>query len=263
MLQAADLTIRLNPADDVVIARVELAAGTTLVKEGNISVAARVPAGHKVAVRDLKSGQAVRRYNQIIGFATRDIRAGEHVHVQNLAMGISSATIPFSSEKKNPIHQPAGHLPGHRRGRRPVATRNYIGILTSVNCSATGGARHRRAFRKPADAYPTVDGVVASPTSRAAAWPPTARRSTCSGAPWPATRATRISTRCRWSAWAARRTRSTACSRRRRSSARQAARLHHPGKGGTSKAIREGVARIEAVLADGKQGEARAVPASH
>ena len=50
MLQAADLTIRLNAADDVVIARVELAAGTTLVKEGNVAVSARVPAGHKVAV---------------------------------------------------------------------------------------------------------------------------------------------------------------------------------------------------------------------
>ena len=87
MLQAADLTIRLNPADDVVIARVELPAGTTLVKEADVVVTGRVPAGHKVAVREVKSGQPVRRYNQIIGFATRDIHTGEHVHVHNLAMG--------------------------------------------------------------------------------------------------------------------------------------------------------------------------------
>ena len=101
MLQAADLTIRLNPADDVVIARVELPAGTTLVKEGNVAVAARVPAGHKVAVRDIKAGQPVRRYNQIIGFATRDIRAGEHVHVQNLAMGDFERDYAFSSDEEN------------------------------------------------------------------------------------------------------------------------------------------------------------------
>ena len=87
MLQAADLTIRLNPADDVVIARVEIAEGTTLLKEGNVRVAARVPAGHKIAVRELKSGSPVRRYNQIIGFASRQIHAGEHVHVHNIAMG--------------------------------------------------------------------------------------------------------------------------------------------------------------------------------
>src|SRR5258706_15606663 len=87
MLQAADLTIRLNPADDVVIARVEIPSGTTLVKEGNVRVAASVPAGHKIAVRDVAQGKPVRRYDQIIGFASRDIAAGEHVHVHNLAMG--------------------------------------------------------------------------------------------------------------------------------------------------------------------------------
>src|SRR5882672_8718738 len=101
MLQAADLTIRLNAADDVVIARVDLPAGTTLVKEANVSIATRVPAGHKVAVRDVKTGQPVRRYNQIIGFASRDIRAGDHVHVQNLTMGDFERDYSFSSEKKN------------------------------------------------------------------------------------------------------------------------------------------------------------------
>src|SRR5204863_1451150 len=97
MLQAADLTNRLNPADDVVIARVDLPPGTTLVKEGNVAVGARVPAGHKVAVREVKAGQPVRRYNQIIGFATRNIHPGEHVHVQNLAMGDFERDYAFSA----------------------------------------------------------------------------------------------------------------------------------------------------------------------
>jgi len=73
MLQAADLTIRLNAADDVVIARVGIADGTTLAKEGGIRVTAKIPAGHKIAARAIKAGSAVRRYNQIIGFATSDI----------------------------------------------------------------------------------------------------------------------------------------------------------------------------------------------
>ena len=86
MLQAAELTIRLHPDDDVVIARVEIPAGTLVQKEG-VRTAAMIPAGHKLATRAVEPGKPVRRYNQIIGFATRAIRPGEHVHVHNLAMG--------------------------------------------------------------------------------------------------------------------------------------------------------------------------------
>ena len=162
MLQAADLTIRLNPADDVVIARVELAAGTTLVKEGNVAVAARVPAGHKIAVRAVKSGQPVRRYNQIIGFATRDIAPGEHVHVHNLAMGDFERDYAFSSERKNTdFTKPQATFQGIVRPDGRVATRNYIGILTSVNCSATVARHVARHFEDRLQDFPNVDGVVA------------------------------------------------------------------------------------------------------
>ena len=72
MLQTADLTIKLNPADDVVIARLDISAGTELIKEG-VRVAVNVPAGHKIAVRDIAEGQPVRRYNQVIGYSTKPI----------------------------------------------------------------------------------------------------------------------------------------------------------------------------------------------
>ena len=96
MLQAVELTIRLHPDDDVVIARVELATGT-LVSQENVRAAVTIPAGHKLAVRDVAQGKPVRRYNQIIGFATRDIKAGEHVHVHNLAMGDFQRDYAFCS----------------------------------------------------------------------------------------------------------------------------------------------------------------------
>src|SRR5262245_50950857 len=155
MLQAADLTIRLNAADDVVIARVELAAGTTLVKEGNATVAARIPAGHKVAVREIKSGQPVRRYNQIIGFATKDIQPGEHVHVHNVAMGDFERDYAFSSETKTvDFIKPQATFQGIVRPDGRVATRNYIGILTSVNCSATVARAVADHFRNRLDKFP-------------------------------------------------------------------------------------------------------------
>src|SRR5919201_6105738 len=86
MRQAVDLTIRLHARDDVVTARVEIPAGTLVTKE-NVRAAVRIPAGHKIAVRAVAKGKPVHRYNQIIGFATQDIKAGDHVHVHNVAMG--------------------------------------------------------------------------------------------------------------------------------------------------------------------------------
>jgi altronate hydrolase len=162
MLQAAEITIRLNAADDVAIARVEIPAGTKLLKENGVEVAARIPAGHKIAVRNLRQGEPVRRYNQIIGFATRDIGAGEHVHVHNLGMGSFERAYAFSRDclKTEYVAQPATFR-GIVRADGRVATRNYIGILTSVNCSATVARLIARHFESRLEDYPNVDGVVA------------------------------------------------------------------------------------------------------
>src|SRR3990172_6300913 len=99
MLQAAELTIRLHPDDDVVIARVEIPAGT-LVQRESTRTEAKIPAGHKLATRPVAQGNPVRRYNQIIGFATKAIRPGEHVHVHNLAMGDFERDYAFCSGVK-------------------------------------------------------------------------------------------------------------------------------------------------------------------
>src|SRR4029079_2421802 len=121
-----------------------------------------VPAGHKVAVREVKKGQPVRRYNQIIGFATRDIAAGEHVHVHNVAMGEFERDYAYGADVK-PVEfvQPAATFQGIVRADGRVATRNYIGILTSVNCSATVARMVADHFRNRLGDYPNVDGVVA------------------------------------------------------------------------------------------------------
>jgi len=83
--QAPSPVIRLHAHDDVVIARHQLVAGTRVAEE-NVIVAGLIPAGHKMATRAIAKGDPVHRYNQIIGIAKQDIRAGQHVHTQNLAM---------------------------------------------------------------------------------------------------------------------------------------------------------------------------------
>ncbi len=161
MLQAADLTIRLHPDDDVVIARLDIQSGTLLAKE-NVRTAAAIPAGHKIAVRPIAKGHPARRYNQIIGFATRDIQPGEQVHVHNLAMGDFQRNYAFSEGKTETqyVENPAT-FQGIVRPDGRIATRNYIGILTSVNCSATVARMIARHFENNLQDYPNVDGVVA------------------------------------------------------------------------------------------------------
>ena len=166
MLTRSSLTIRLHPADDVVIARQQLVGGTKLLDE-NVAVVGLVPPGHKVATRAIAVGEAVRRYNQIIGFASRAIGPGEHVHLHNLAMGDFARDYAIGVDAKPTAYiQPAATFQGIVRRDGPnagkVATRNYIGILSTVNCSATvarGIADHFNAERLAR--FPNVDGVVA------------------------------------------------------------------------------------------------------
>ena len=159
--------IRLHPKDDVLIARAQLVSGTLV--EG-IPVKGLIPPGHKIATHAMVAGDPVRRYNQIIGFASRAIAAGEHVHTHNLDMGPNKGDFErdyaFGADvKPEPAKREATFM-GIKRADGRVATRNYIGILSSVNCSATAAraiADHFSRQNHPAAlaAFPNVDGVVA------------------------------------------------------------------------------------------------------
>ena len=156
------LVIRLNPADDVVIACQEVLAGTPLVQE-RVTVRDAIPAGHKIAVRSIAAGESVRRYNQIIGFATKPIAPGEHVHVHNLKVHSFERDYAFCVDSKPTLYvRPASTFRGIVRPDGQVATRNYLGVLTTVNCSATVAKKISEAFTGDAlKEYPNVDGVVA------------------------------------------------------------------------------------------------------
>jgi altronate hydrolase len=159
--------ICLHPEDTVVIARATLLPGAPVAD--NVTAAERIPAGHKVAVRPIAPGEAVRRYGQIIGFATKPIAPGQHVHVQNCGMGDFAKDYAFGVDARptNYVNSPAT-FQGIRRPDGRVATRNYIGILTSVNCSAHVAGLVADVFKRnpftgddPLADYPNVDGVVA------------------------------------------------------------------------------------------------------
>ncbi|HEY7049661.1 MAG TPA: altronate dehydratase family protein [Jatrophihabitantaceae bacterium] len=139
--------LRLHPDDDV-----------ALVLKGRDGI----PSGHKVAVRDIAEGDPVRKYGTVIGFASRPISAGEHVHGHNLRVGDFDRDYAPAADVAPPAPPPDDlrlTFDGYRRADGRAGTRNYVAVLTSVNCSAT--VARQIAARVRVDDFPDVDGVVA------------------------------------------------------------------------------------------------------
>ena len=158
------LTIRLSAADNVVVARADILPGTEIPGE-RVTSRGHVPAGHKLATSAVAVGEPVRKYNQIIGFATAAIAPGDHVHTHNVAMGDFARDYAFCADAKPTAFVPEkdrATFEGILRADGRVATRNYLGVLTTVNCSATAARFIADQFRGSALAeFPNVDGVVA------------------------------------------------------------------------------------------------------
>jgi altronate hydrolase len=161
----ANSVILLNPRDNVAVARVSVSAGQQIETDaGAVTTRETIPAGHKVAVRRIASGETVLRYGNVIGFATRDIEPGEHVHTHNLAyQDLDLSAVEFGSN----MHELAPAtvtrtFRGFRRADGRVGTRNYIGVVAASNCAAYTAELISQSFE--GDTLPAnVDGVVAFP----------------------------------------------------------------------------------------------------
>jgi altronate hydrolase len=159
--------VRLHADDSVVIARQVLPPGTSLGQ--GIATAQRVPAGHKIAVVPIPAGGPIRRYGQIIGFASTAIAPGDWVHTHNCGMGDFARDYAWGVDARPTDYlNDAAVFQGIVRPDGRIATRNYIGIVTSVNCSAHVAELIAMTFRRnpitgedPLAAWPNVDGVVA------------------------------------------------------------------------------------------------------
>jgi galactarate dehydratase len=157
--------ISLGAADNVAVARVDISA-TQVLSDGIVKASQDIPRGHKIALVDIPVGAAIIKYGQPIGVASVAIRAGEHVHLHNLAMRANDAAHEFCSE-----YRPVGDLPsadrreflGYERADGRVGTRNYIVVISSVNCSATVSKNIAQYFSRQGGLRDraNIDGVVA------------------------------------------------------------------------------------------------------
>ncbi len=154
--------VRLDPSDNVVIAARALQAGQQI--EG-ATTTGLIPSGHKIATRAIRKGEEVRKYAQFIGLAHEHIAPGDHVHTHNLDFRATEVAYEFGTDLRPVDMVPEGKrdtFMGYRRDGGRVGTRNYIAIVTSVNCSATAARRIADHFTpERLAAYPNVDGVCA------------------------------------------------------------------------------------------------------
>ena len=166
-----ELVVHLHPSDNVAIAKARLQPGTILIWEPvashpvHITVRQTVPPAHKIALHEIRRGQPVRRYGQLIGVALRDIHPGEHVHTRNL--GIGSPSRDYAVGKDHPTVARVRRAErrtflGYRRANGQVATRNYVAVISTVNCSAHACLEIAHHFTpERLSAYPNIDGVIA------------------------------------------------------------------------------------------------------
>jgi altronate hydrolase len=159
----APRALKLNAQDNVIVAVEEFSAGSS---PAGVIARERVPRGHKMASVAIAEGEPIRKFGQIIGFASRPIAPGEWVHEHNCVLHDFQRDYRFGEDAR-----PVGVLPveaqatfeGLRRANGKTGTRNYLGILTSVNCSATVARLIARETEKRGllDDYPNVDGIIA------------------------------------------------------------------------------------------------------
>lgn len=152
--------VRLDRADNVVTATRALEVGVAIEE---VQTTALIPSGHKIATAAIAKGDPVRKYAQLIGYAATNIKAGDHVHTQNVEFRNTDMAYEFSTDLRPVVLATTQDtFMGFRRENGRVGTRNYIAIVTSVNCSATAARMIADHFTPDVlSQFPNVDGVAA------------------------------------------------------------------------------------------------------
>jgi len=155
----------LRNGDNVAVAARPIPRGFVLEHDGqSVQVREPIGLGHKVALADIAAGEPIRKYGQIIGFASKPIPAGSQVHVQNLKADLFERDYAFATEHpRTPRPDRARTIQGYLRPDGRVGTRNYIAVISTVNCSASTSRAIADRFRDGAwrHQFPNIDGVFA------------------------------------------------------------------------------------------------------
>lgn len=159
----SDLALQLHPRDNIAIAKHELDAGVSIaMPDGKaLTLTQPIPAGHKFALQAIAPAQSILRYGYTIGMATQAIQPGDWVHVHNLSVGEIQRAYNFQIVAPQTPQPSRQTFRGYRRADGKVGTRNYIAVISTVNCSAHVATEIARAFTPETLAsFPNIDGVI-------------------------------------------------------------------------------------------------------
>lgn len=162
-----DVALLLHAADNVAVLKRPVKPNQELAGDAvHLTTRQGIAAGHKIAVRELADGQPVIKYGQTIGFAQGRIRPGEHVHSHNLVMKPFSRAPQIGADVRPVAYHPSEamrYFQGYARAGGRVGTRNYLAVISSVNCSASVARYVVERFKNEElhRDFPHVDGVVA------------------------------------------------------------------------------------------------------
>jgi altronate hydrolase len=166
----SEVAVHLRPQDNLAVVTKPLQAGAVLEYNGqNLTVASRVGLGHKLALKAIKKGEAVYKYGQIIGHASQDIKPGDHVHVHNVGAEAFERDYAYCQDcPPRPVAAETRYFDGYDRGPERAepyryGTRNYIAVISTVNCSAATSKYITQRFNATdlLKRFPNVDGVIA------------------------------------------------------------------------------------------------------
>src|SRR5437870_1100174 len=167
MLKLDDAALRRRENDDVAVLKRPIKNGTELIcGDHRITANRDIPAGHKIALAHIPDGAPVKKYGQVIGFAKGDIAPGDHVHTHNVAMKDFLRDYQFCTDVQPVNYYPPEQMrffQGYLRPSGRVGTRNYLAVISSVNCSASVSHYVKDKFRTEhfKNDFPNVDGVIA------------------------------------------------------------------------------------------------------
>ena len=162
---AENCVIRINPRDNVAVARLLLSPGQRIrVDEREIHLGKAIPAGHKVAISPILRGDVVRRYGEAIGRAGDSIEPGDHVHTHNVIYEEPMLEYRFPEEDAgfDPPPESGPTFLGYPREDGRAGTRNYVAVMALSNCAAHTAELVARSF-DGVNLPPGVDGVIAFP----------------------------------------------------------------------------------------------------
>ena len=153
-------SIKISPIDSVAVALENLKAGE---EHEGVTLLENIEKGHKFALKEIKTGEKVIKYGEVIGRATKDIAVGEHVHSNNMMTNLEG-TLEYSYNRKEiaPVEKKAApKVNVYERENGEIGIRNEIWVIPTVGCVNSQARKIVEEFIKKHPVLEGVDGVFA------------------------------------------------------------------------------------------------------